>query len=149
MWEQLFSIANIMALLSWAVLIFMPRHETVLRGLFYGPVFLLGLTYLTLMVMVLGGFVPTDGKMDFGSIAGVRSIFDSDIGVVIGWIHYLCFDLFVGLWVARNADIHGINRFIQAPILALTFMLGPIGLVTYIIVRWLMRKGHITGHVPA
>ncbi|WP_164118311.1 ABA4-like family protein [Sphingorhabdus sp. Alg239-R122] len=149
MWDQIFSAANMMALICWAVLILLPRSETLYRALFYGPILVLGLTYLVLLGSVLGGAIPSEGDIDFGSIAGVRSIFDNDVGVVIGWIHYLCFDLFVGLWIARNADAHGINRIIQAPILVLTFMFGPVGLVSYMATRQMMRAGRIAGHLPA
>ncbi len=41
----------------------------------------------------------------------------SDPVLLAGWIHYLAFDLFVGLWIAAEADKAGMNRFLQAPIL--------------------------------
>ena len=148
-WEQLFSAANLLALVAWAILILAPRRQWILRTLFYGPVFLLALTYMVVMIGLFVGVVPSSGGMDFGSIAGVRSIFASDAGVTIGWIHYLCFDLFVGLWIARNADGLGINRLLQAPILLLTFMLGPIGLASYIIARFSMRRGGKRNRLPA
>lgn len=73
--------------------------------------------------------------MDFGSIEGVRAIFASDAGVTIGWIHYLAFDLFVGLWIARDADAKGFSRFVQAPVLLATFLAGPLGLVVWLLLR--------------
>ncbi|MEO0908688.1 MAG: abscisic acid-deficient protein Aba4 family protein, partial [Pseudomonadota bacterium] len=36
--------------------------------------------------------------------------------------HYLAFDLFVGLWIARDADAKSISRLVQAPILLATLM---------------------------
>ena len=149
MWDQIFSAANLLALISWIILILAPRPKGLLRALFYGPVLVMGLTYFVTMTALLTGAVPTSGGMDFDSIEGVRSVFTSDVGVTIGWIHYLCFDLFVGLWIARNADTLGISRFIQAPLLALTFMFGPVGLVSYIIVRFAMRRKAIESHTPA
>ncbi|MEO0908687.1 MAG: abscisic acid-deficient protein Aba4 family protein [Pseudomonadota bacterium] len=65
----------------------------------------------------------------------MRAIFSSDVGVVIGWTHYLAFDLFVGLWIARDADAKSISRLIQAPILLATLMAGPLGLFVWLIVR--------------
>ena len=116
---------------------------------FYGPIFLLALTYTGVMIGLFAGLIPASGGTDFGSIEGVRSIFASDAGVTIGWIHYLCFDLFVGLWIARNADSFGIKRLLQAPILFFTFMLGPIGLASYIIARFSMRRGGKRNQLPA
>jgi hypothetical protein len=62
-------------------------------------------------------------------------LFDSRGGATIGWIHYLAFDLFVGIWAARNADRRGIHRLVQAPILFFIFMLGPLGLTLYLVTR--------------
>ena len=104
MWEQIFGIANLVAMIAWAVLILAPRRDIVMRSLFFGPIFLLALGYATGLTLVLTGIVPTDGGADFSTIEGVRSIFASDAGVTIGWVHYLTFDLFVGLCVLSRAD---------------------------------------------
>ena len=152
MWEQIFNIANLVAMLGWAVLILAPRHEIVLRGLFFGPVLLLAIGYATGLILVLSGAVPAGGGADFTTIAGVRSIFASDAGVTIGWVHYLTFDLFVGLWIARNADAHGLGdlkgRILQAPILLATFMAGPFGLALYILVRTILLRGPSDRRIP-
>ena len=63
-------------------------------------------------------------------------MFMSDGGIVIGWAHYLAFDLFVGLWIARDADAKGVGRLVQLPFLFITLMAGPIGLLF-----WLMFRG--------
>lgn len=153
MWEQIFGIANLVAMIGWAALILAPRRDIVMRALFFGPVFLLALGYATGLVLVLTGVLPAGGGADFTTIAGVRSIFASDAGVTIGWAHYLTFDLFVGLWIARNADAHGLDtlqgRFIQAPILLLTFMAGPFGLALYIVVRTILLRGPSDRRIPA
>jgi hypothetical protein len=153
MWEQIFEAANLLAMIAWAVLILAPRREGVMRALFFGPVFMLAIGYATGLVLVLSGAVPTGGGADFSTIAGVRSIFSSDAGVTIGWVHYLTFDLFVGLWIARNADAHGLNdlkgRLIQAPILVLTFMAGPLGLAVYLVARAIFLRGRSVHLIPA
>jgi hypothetical protein len=59
----------------------------------------------------------------------------TDAGIVVGWTHYLAFDLFVGLWIARDADAKGFSRLVQAPILLLTFLAGPFGLVLWLAIR--------------
>jgi hypothetical protein len=62
-------------------------------------------------------------------------LFMSDGGIVLGWTHYLAFDLFVGLWISRDADAKGFNRLVQTPILLATLMAGPIGLLLWLIIR--------------
>ena len=59
----------------------------------------------------------------------------ADGGVTAGWTHYLAFDLFVGLWIARDGDAKGISRLVQAPVLLATFMAGPLGLLVWLILR--------------
>lgn len=132
-WALIFQLANGFALVAWLVLIFAPRREALLILLRDGAVGLLCLTYAVLLVWIMTS-AGSDGA-DFTTIDGVRTIFASDAGVTVGWIHYLAFDLFVGLWVARDADRIGLSRLVQAPILLATFLFGPFGLLIFLIVR--------------
>jgi len=50
-------------------------------------------------------------------------------------VHYLAFDLFVGTWETRDAAGRGISRWLVAPCLLLTFLFGPIGWLSYHLVR--------------
>lgn len=153
MWEQIFGIANLVAMIGWAVLILGPRREMVMRALLFGPVLMLALGYATGLILVLTGVLAAGGGADFSTIVGVRSIFSSDAGVTIGWVHYLTFDLFTGLWIARNADAHGLSdlkgRLMQAPILLATFMAGPLGLAIYLLMRGFLRRGSSAHLIPA
>lgn len=139
MWEQIFGLANALALLAWLVLAFAPRPAWAMSALFYGSMLALALGYCCGLILLLVGVIPADSGADFSSIAGVRAIFASDAGATIGWVHYLAFDLFVGLWIARDAARRGWTgwkaRAGQVPILFLTFMAGPLGLTCYLIAR--------------
>lgn len=136
-WETIFEVANIYAMLCWLILGFAPRREQVLPVLFMTGCGLLAITYAILIVGLMSGAVDPGGPRsgDFSSLAGVMALFDSRGGATIGWIHYLAFDLFVGIWAARNADRRGINRIVQVPILFLIFMLGPLGLTLFLLLR--------------
>ena len=136
MWDTVFGIANGLALVMWLALTLLPRWPALLSAILYLGVGLLCAAYALLLIGVLSGLFPAgEGGMDFGSIEGVRAIFASDAGVTIGWIHYLAFDLFVGLWIARDADAKGFSRFVQAPVLLATFLAGPLGLVVWLLLR--------------
>jgi hypothetical protein len=54
-------------------------------------------------------------------------------------VHYLCFDLAIGAWEARDARRRGVPHLALIPCLAATFMLGPLGLLLYCGVRRLYR----------
>ena len=136
-WDAIFGAANLLALVAWAALILLPRWPALLSAILYLGIGLLCATYAVLLGLVLGGAVETGGGggADFTTIEGVQAIFASRGGAVIGWIHYLAFDLFVGLWIARDADAKGYSRLLQAPVLLATFLAGPLGLVVWLILR--------------
>ena len=141
-WASAWTFVNLVAVLGWAALILLPRRPAVHSLVLYAGAGLLCLAYAVIVVLLVGGFVdsgqvagqPPANLSDY-SIAGVRSLFGSDGGVVLGWTHYLAFDLFVGLWIGRDADHKGFSRLVQAPILLLTFLAGPLGLLTWLLVR--------------
>ena len=147
MWRELFGLTNAVALVAWALLILGPRRALPLVR--YGGVGLLCATYVVLVAAALaGGFGPRTGPApDFTTIEGVRAIFASDGGVVAGWTHYLAFDLFAGAWIAEQGDRSGLNRVVQAPVLLLTFLAGPAGLLLYYLVA-LIRRGKATARPP-
>lgn len=127
-WEDLFGAAGSVAMLGWAVLILAPRRAWLLALLRNGIVGLLSLFYA---ILILGYFFGVEGG-GFNSIAEVRTLFMSDPVLLAGWVHYLAFDLFLGIWIAEQADRIHIHRIIQAPVLAATFMFGPIGLLLHL-----------------
>jgi hypothetical protein len=135
--EQLFSIANLLVLPGWFLLVFVPRWRYSAGCI--APVVLpavLGVAYFAL-------FAVNYAKVDtgaFGSLAGVRSLFQVDAFLLAGWIHYLAFDLFVGSWEVRDAQAQGIHHLLVIPCLFFTFMLGPVGLVLYLVLRFAMRR---------
>lgn len=136
-WTFVFSAVNMLALVGWASLILLPRWPALLSAVLYLGVGLLCVAYATGLIGVVSGLIPNPqgGGADFSTIAGVRAIFASDAGVTIGWTHYLAFDLFVGLWIARDGDAKDISRFVQAPILFATLMAGPLGLGIWLLLR--------------
>lgn len=136
-WNAWFSMVNLLALIAWTALILLPRWPALLSAVLYLGIGLLCLIYAAGLIGVVSGLIPNPqgGGADFTTITGVRSIFASDAGVTIGWTHYLAFDLFVGLWIARDGDAKGISRLVQAPVLLATFMAGPLGLLVWLILR--------------
>ena len=91
----------------------------------------LGSVYLT-------GFLtapPAPAGASFGTLEGVMLFFSQPHGVLVGWVHYLVFDLFVGAWMVRDARRRGLHHGFVVPCLALTLMLGPIGLLLYTTIR--------------
>ena len=130
-YETIFNIANGAAGLAWVWLILLPRWKPMDMAIFLGLIPALSSAYSALVFV---HFFEVQGG-GFGSIAEVRQLFSSDPVLVAGWIHYLAFDLFVGWWIAREADSVGMSRVIQAPLLAATFLFGPLGLLLFHIIK--------------
>lgn len=125
--DALFSIANTLALVSWVGLIVLPRWRFVRRAL---QLFIVAGLCVLYAMLIQGFFFGVEGG-GFFSLAAVQKLFTSREVALAGWVHYLAFDLFVGLWIAGRADEIGISRWVQGPILLMTFMFGPIGLLMF------------------
>ena len=130
-WGGLFTFVHVVALAGWALLFLAPRGPRVAAYVLYLCVGLLCLIYAVMFASELRAIAGGD----FLSIEGIRSLFASDSGIVIGWTHYLAFDLFIGQWIAKDADHKGYSRLAQTPILLLTLVAGPIGLLVWLAVR--------------
>jgi Domain of unknown function (DUF4281) len=124
-----FTISANVAMACWIWLIFLPRYRWALATIQFGVLGVLSLVYVVL-VFVFFFRVPGGG---YNSIEQVRALFLSDPVLVAGWIHYLAFDLFVGVWIARQADQASVSRWIQGPVLLSTFMFGPLGFLLHVI----------------
>lgn len=126
-----FSLASSTAMAGWLLLILAPRWGALIAFIRFGLIGALSLTYAVLIFVY---FFRVEGG-GFGSIAEVRALFMSDPVLVAGWVHYLAFDLFIGTFIATEADKRGWNRLLQAPILVATFLFGPLGLLLFYLNR--------------
>jgi len=151
--ETAFTIANTGILPAWLLLALAPRWrvtEMLVHGGWYIGAYCL--LYTGLLVYALGFTPPVEGA-SFNSLAGVMALFSSPLGVLIGWVHYLAFDLFAGAWLARDARRRDIGHWLVLPCLLFTLMFGPFGLLLYLAVRaFKARSGpglHETAASPA
>lgn len=134
--EQIFSIANLIAMLSWIILAVAPRSVLTRKIILSGAIpLLLSVAYLILIVLFFGS-----AEGGFSSLSGVMKLFTNEWAVLSGWIHYLAFDLFVGIWEVKDAQTKNISHWFVIPCLFLTFMLGPIGFLLYSILRFFLAK---------
>lgn len=137
--EQIFSIANLLAMVSWILIIILPRWRFTAKIVLNGAIpLLLSAAYLVLIVLFFG---KAEGGFD--SLANVMKLFTNEWAVLAGWIHYLAFDLFVGSWEVKDAQANGISHWFVIPCLILTFLLGPIGFLLYSILRLFLAKKEV------
>ena len=87
----------------------------------------------------------------FGSLDQVARLFETRGMLLAGWVHYLAFDLWVGRWQVDRlgqavgdggaARPHWVLRLAAMPCLLMTFLLGPVGLLMFLLLiglhgRW-------------
>jgi len=129
--STLFQIANLFPMPIWLLWMIAPRSQAarvIARSTW--PWAVLAALYAALMLYALSqqGFDPGA----FGSLASVMRLFTHPWVALAGWVHYLCFDLFVGRWMLNDAPDAG-HRL--TPILLLTLLFGPAGLLCYLAFR--------------
>ncbi|MEQ9520430.1 MAG: ABA4-like family protein [Parvibaculum sp.] len=135
--QTVFLIATYGILPFWLLLAFAPKwHLT--QTLVHSALFpiVIGAAYTT--YVATGALSQGDG---FATLDALMKTFTIPEAVLAGWLHYLVFDLFVGAWQVRDAKRRGMNHWLVVPCLFFTLMLGPVGLLLYIILRKLTGKG--------
>jgi asparagine N-glycosylation enzyme membrane subunit Stt3 len=135
--ETIFAICNYGVLPAWLLLALAPSWSVTHRIVhqIWIPC-LLGAVYLTLFTT--GPAMPEGGSM--GTLGGVMTLFSTPHIMLVGWVHYLVFDLFVGAWEVRDARRRSISHLYVVPCLFLTLMVGPVGLLAYLVMRWVLRR---------
>lgn len=70
------------------------------------------------------------------------TLFQNQKLVVAGWVHYLAFDLLTGIFIKKNSLKYGISHWFIIPCLLFTFMLGPVGLLLYLLMRFIQTRDY-------
>lgn len=144
MYLTLFKIAGIVTP-AWALLIFLPTWRATRwlarSAIVPAVVCVLYVIGIVAQITVGGlGFVR-----DFGSAEGVQHLLAQPDIAIVAWIHFLAFDQLVGIFIYRD-NMH--HRYVPIPvqsvILFLTFMFGPVGFLSYYLLR-LARSGSLAG----
>lgn len=139
--NNFFTVSCIIALFGWITLIFLsPRWTKWDKFVVCIVVVLLSLVYSYLNFT---NFSMEDLKR-FGSLSGISEIYQNNNLLMAGWAHFLAFDLLVACWIKGNSVKHGINHWVIVPSIILTCMLGPLGFLSYIVIRWIKTKDYFT-----
>lgn len=136
--EPFFQGTNTVALVAWLVLLAFPGRRLV-SELACGIIVpaLLAAGYAAVIGWKLLAEGPPPG--DVTTIAGLRAVFADDWVFAAAWTHYLCFDMVVGAWIARDATRLAIPWPLRTLALALTFLAGPVGFLLHIGCRLAVR----------
>ena len=138
--EILYYWVNFGVLPFWLILIFFPQSNIckyLVTSIF--PIFILSGAYVFILYKsYLNSF---DFISNFDLYIGIESLsglFTNKSFLIMFWIHFVTINLFTGGWIVRDSQRLGINKILLILPLVITYLIGPLGLLIY----WLIRIFH-------
>ena len=131
-----FDITGVATFVGWAVMaiaLFLSRHNRWHKGLMF---FAGRLVPIALVVWFVGAGVAASAiepQGDMFTLEGVIARFSVPDRLLVLWIEVLAYDLLLGRWIADDALARGWSPLAILPLLPLTFIRGPLGLLVYLL----------------
>ena len=135
--EMLYYWVNLGVLPFWLILIFFPHSNLCkyfVTSIF--PLFILCGAYI--FILYKSYLNSYDFNNNFNLYLGVENIsdlFEDKSYLIMFWIHFISINLFAGGWIAKDSQKFSINKFFLIAPLVVTYLIGPLGLLLY----WLIR----------
>jgi len=126
---DILSIVNLISMPMWALMILGPNWKLTL---FLIDNKVIPVILSTVYAIYIFLSFSQGGGMNFGSLESVMQLFTLENAVLAGWVHYLAFDLLIGMLILNKNREVGLHHLIIVPCLICTFMLGPIGFLLFI-----------------
>tara|TARA_X000000368_G_scaffold388243_1_gene349611 strand:- start:64 stop:537 length:474 start_codon:yes stop_codon:yes gene_type:complete len=140
--ETLYMWINIGVLPFWFILIFFPQSH--LGRIFVASIFpitILSAVYIfVLYKSYLFGYDFISNFALYLSLNELSRLFEDHLYLILFWTHFIAINLFVGGWIARDSQKFYINKILIAIPLITTYLIGPIGLFVYWIIRIFYAK---------
>ena len=135
--ETLYYWVNFGVLPFWLILIFFPNSNLCryfVTSIF--PIFILSGTYVFILYKSFLNSYDYIGNFNlYLGLDGISNLFSNDTFLIMFWIHFLSINLFTGGWIVKDAQKFSINKMITIFPLIITYLIGPLGLFVY----WLIR----------
>ncbi len=129
---QVFSIAGMITTPMWILMIFFPKWK-VTNYLISFKIVPIILSFIYTIYII--NTISINGMPDYGNLDSVMKLFTEENAVLAGWVHYLVFDLIIGMWILNASKKLNIHQLIIAPCLFATFMFGPVGFLLFFIIK--------------
>ena len=128
---------NLGVLPCWLILIFFPTSKLCryfVTSIF--PFFVLSGAYLFLLYKSYLSSYEFDSNFNlYMGIDDTTDLFSNKNFLMMFWIHFISINLFTGSWIVKDSQKFVINKFLISIPLIITYLIGPLGLLTY----WLIR----------
>ena len=140
--EMIYLWLNLGVLPFWFVLVVFPKSQicrVFIASIF--PIFILSLAYTYLLYLAyIDGY---DFLQNFKLYLGLREVynlFENQSFLILFWVHFLAMNLFCGGWIVKDSQMFGMNKFLVSLPLIIIYLIGPIGLTVYWVIRIFYAK---------
>ena len=135
--ETLFMWINLGVLPFWFILIIFPQsHLSRIFATSIFPVFILSGVYI--FILYKSYLTSYDFIGNFNLYLGLNELsrlFEDHLYIMIFWTHFIAINLFVAGWIVKDSQKFSINKILLSVPLIVTYLIGPIGIFIY----WLIR----------
>ena len=135
--EILYMWINLGVLPFWFILIFFPQSHICrffVTSIF--PIFLLSGVYAFILYKsYLIGYDFDGNFLLYLGLDELSRLFEDNLYVMIFWTHFIAINLFLGGWIVKDSQKFSINKTFLIIPLVTTYLIGPLGLFIYWIVR--------------
>ena len=135
--EMLYYWVNLGVLPFWLILIFFPNSNLsryFVTSIF--PILILSGAYIFILYKSYLNSYDFDNNFSlYLSIDHLSDLFTDKSYLMMFWIHFISINLFTGGWIVRDSQKLSINKILVIIPLVITYLIGPIGLFFY----WLIR----------
>ena len=140
--EILYFWVNFGVLPFWLVLIFFPQSNLsryFVTSIF--PIFLLSGAYIFLLYKsYLNSYDFLANFELYFNFSSLSNLFSNDLFLMMFWIHFVSINLFVGGWIVKDSQKFSINKILVGVPLIITYLIGPLGIFFYWIIRIFFAK---------
>ena len=140
--ETLYMWINLGVLPFWFILILFPQSHLCrifVTSIF--PIFILSGVYI--FVLYKSYLINYDFIGNFSLYLGLNKLsrlFEDSLYILFFWTHFIAINLFVGGWIVKDSQKFYINKILVAMPLIITYLIGPIGLFVYWVIRIFYAK---------
>ena len=135
--EMIYLWLNLGVLPFWLVLIIFPQSQicrVFITSIF--PIFILSLAYSYLLYIVyLDAYDFLQNFKLYLGLSEISDLFENRSFLILFWVHFLAMNLFCGGWIVKDSQLFNINKFLVSLPLITIYLIGPIGITIY----WLIR----------
>ena len=138
--EMLYYWVNLGVLPFWIILIFFPQsHISKIFVTSIFPFFILSGTYIFILYKSYLNSYNFDSNFNlYLGLDEISDLFADKSFLITFWIHFIAINLFTGGWIVKDSQKFQINKILLFFPLLITYLIGPIGLFLY----WLIRIFH-------